>query len=198
MADQSNSGTALTSIGSDPDAFEAFYRAHVDVVMRFVARRVRDPQVVADLTVEVFMAAIDAARSAAVIRGEPAAWLYGVARNVINAERRRQGSQRRAMDRLTGRRPLTEDDIGRLVDRIDAEARARSLYEAMDVLPDHERRVLELVALDGLTVQEAAEVLGIRAGTARVRLHRARGRMKDHLGFGPITLVDSTTAETAS
>lgn len=186
----------LTEIGSDPDAFETFYRAHVDMVMRFVARRVDDPQLVADLTVEVFMAVVDAARSAATVRGEPAAWLHGVARNVVNQERRRQGSQRRAMQRLTGRRPLTEDDIGRLEERIDAASQARALYRAMDELPDHERTVLELVALDGLTVQEAAQALGIRAVAARVRLHRARHRMKDALE--PITPNELTAVEANS
>ena len=33
----------LTSIGRDPDAFEAFYRDHLEAVQRFVARRVSDP-----------------------------------------------------------------------------------------------------------------------------------------------------------
>jgi RNA polymerase sigma-70 factor (ECF subfamily) len=39
--------------------------------------------------------------------------------------------------------------------------------------------VLELVAVDGLTVSEAAAALGIRAVTARVRLHRARVALRD-------------------
>lgn len=38
------------AIGRDPDAFETFYREHVRAVERFIARRVTDPQVAADLT----------------------------------------------------------------------------------------------------------------------------------------------------
>ncbi|MET7551868.1 sigma-70 region 4 domain-containing protein [Streptomyces sp. NPDC005500] len=46
-------------------------------------------------------------------------------------------------------------------------------------LPISQREVLELVAVDGLTVGEAATVLGINAVAARVRLHRARRAFKD-------------------
>jgi RNA polymerase sigma factor (sigma-70 family) len=58
---------------------------------------------------------------------------------------------------------------------------ARELYRAMDGLSDSERAVLELVAVDELTVSEAASALGIRKVTARVRLHRARRRMREQI-----------------
>jgi len=48
------------------------------------------------------------------------------------------------------------------------------MYAAMAGLPAGQRAVLELVALDGLSVTEAAAVLGISPVTSRVRLHRAR------------------------
>ena len=54
-------GPPVRSIGTDPAAFTEFYRAHVDQVTRFVTRRVADPHLAADLTAEVFLAAIEAA-----------------------------------------------------------------------------------------------------------------------------------------
>lgn len=176
----SSSGEAVRRIGTDPQAFEAFYRAHVDAVERFIARRVADPHRVADLTAEVFLATIESAEGYSPSRGAPIAWLYGVARNVLAGDRRRSARERDAGLRLAGRRLVEADDIARLDERIDAEAQARTLYEAMERLPAHERAVLELVALDGLTVSEAGRALGIRAPTARVRLHRARRRVRDH------------------
>ncbi|GAA2660859.1 sigma-70 family RNA polymerase sigma factor [Streptomyces aculeolatus] len=176
----SSSGEAVRRIGTDPQAFEAFYRAHVDAVERFIARRVADPHRVADLTAEVFLATIESAEGYRPSRGAPIAWLYGVARNVLAGDRRRSARERDAGLRLAGRRLVEADDIARLDERIDAEAQARTLYEAMEQLPAHERAVLELVALDGLTVSEAGRALGIRAPTARVRLHRARRRVRDH------------------
>jgi RNA polymerase sigma factor (sigma-70 family) len=171
----------IPRIASDPAVFELFYRAHVEEVQRFVARRVDDPRLAADLTAEVFLAAIDAAASYRSDRGAPGAWLVGIARNVVSAERRREGRARRAHADLVGRRLLDDDDIARMQDRIDAGSRSRDLYAAMADLSDGERAVLELTALDGLTPVEAAAVLGIRAVTARVRLHRARSSLRAQL-----------------
>ncbi|GAB3420891.1 RNA polymerase sigma factor [Flindersiella endophytica] len=165
-------------IGSDPEAFEAFYRKHIEAIQRFVARRVDDPYLAADLTADVFLAAIDSAATYRPSRGSPAGWLYGVAHNVVAAERRRQARELRATSRLSGRRLLEADDLARLEERIDAEARARQLYQAMDQLPDSERAVLELTALEGLTVSEAAQALRITPVAARVRLHRARRKLR--------------------
>lgn len=80
---------------------------------------------------------------------------------------------------MSGRRLLDSDDVARLEERIDAEHPARRAFEAMAALPEGERAVLELVVLDQLTVTEAAAALGIRQGTARVRLHRARRALQD-------------------
>ena len=79
----------LHRIGTDPDLFEAFYRENVEGVQRFVARRVDDRDRVADLTAEIFLAAIDSSHRYRAIRGTPQAWLYGIARVTVAAERRR-------------------------------------------------------------------------------------------------------------
>ena len=168
----------LARIGHDPDALEAFYTEHVTAVTRFVARRVADPHTVADLTAEVFLAVIDSAHSYRPSRGTQVAWLYGIARNVIAGERRRAATELRAASRVAGRRLLDDDDIARLEERIDAESAGRAACRALAGLPPDERAVLEMVAVDGLAVTDAAAALGIRPGTARVRLHRARRAAK--------------------
>lgn len=168
----------LRRIAHDPATFETFYRAHVEGIQRFVARRVADPYLAADLTADVFLAAIDAAESYEPSRGSPSAWLFGVARNVVAGAHRRAARERDAQARLLGRELLDVDDIERMQSRIDAAAQARALYAAIAQLPDGERAVLELVALDELSTNEAAAVLGLRPVTARVRLHRARGTLR--------------------
>ena len=52
------------------------------------------------------------------------------------------------------------------------------LAEALAQLPPQDREVLLLAAWEGLTSNEVATVLGIRASAARVRLHRARKRLR--------------------
>ncbi|MCF6470797.1 RNA polymerase sigma factor [Nonomuraea sp. MG754425] len=161
-------------LNEDPSAFEGFYRRHVDGVLRFVARRVSDPHLAADLTADIFLAVLDSADTYVAGRGSETAWLYGIARNVVSAQYRRAARETRATGRLAGRRLMDDDDLARMEERIDAERRTRGALAAMDGLPDGERAVLELVVIDQLTVTEAAGALGIRPVTARVRLHRAR------------------------
>jgi RNA polymerase sigma-70 factor (ECF subfamily) len=61
-------------------------------------------------------------------------------------------------------------------DRVDAVARRGELRAALGSLSAEDRQMVLLVAWDGLTPTEAAEVLGISAVAARSRLHRARSR----------------------
>jgi RNA polymerase sigma factor (sigma-70 family) len=168
----------LQRIGTDPDLFEAFYRENVEGVQRFVARRVGDPERAADLTAEIFLAAITSSGSYRPGRGTPQAWLYGIARVTVAADRRSRGRELAGYERIRGSALVDEDDAARIDSRIDAEARSRELYAAMAELPEGERAVLELVVLDGLGVSEAAAAAGVRPVTARVRLHRARRKLR--------------------
>lgn len=183
-ADRSSDDTAdarapvrVADIAQDPAALEAFYRAHIDAVARFVARRVDDPHDAADLTADVFLAALGSAHTYREAAGGERAWLYGVARNVVADARRRSAREATAARRIAGRRLLDADDVGRIEERLDAEADARRTYRALHDLPERDRAVLELVAVDGLGIHEAARVLGTGTVAARVRLHRARKRL---------------------
>jgi RNA polymerase sigma factor (sigma-70 family) len=82
---------------------------------------------------------------------------------------------------IAGRRLLEPDDVSRLIEQIDASRQIRRLHEDLQALPDGERAVIELVSVDGLTVAQAAAVLGIRPVTARVRLLRARRSLQSAL-----------------
>jgi RNA polymerase sigma-70 factor (ECF subfamily) len=171
----------LRWIATDPEIFEAFYREHVEAIQAFVARRVGDRERAADLTAEVFLAAIGAARRYRPARGAPKAWLYGIARTVVAADRRRVGREQAREERLRASALLDEDDSARIEARIEATTKLRHLYEAMDRLSEPERAVLELVALDELSLAEAATAAGVRPVTARVRLHRARRKLREEL-----------------
>ncbi len=53
--------------------------------------------------------------------------------------------------------------------------------EALAALPDKHREVVTLVDIDGLSYQEAADVMGVPRGTVMSRLHRARARIRTRL-----------------
>lgn len=168
----------LARLAHDPDALEAFYCRHVDKVIGFAARRVASPEEVSDLVAVVFLALIDASVRYDPRRGRPVAWLLGIAAHQLAAQRRRDARDRRLHERLRGRRLLDADDYERMEERIDAEAAGRRVYAALQELGEGERMVVELVGLEGLTPTEAAAVLGISAASARMRLARARRKLR--------------------
>ena len=97
----------LPRLGADPVAFELFYRRHVDRVIRFAARRASEPADVADVTAATFVAAVGAAATYDPARGEPGAWLLGVAARLMANEQRRRLREAAALRRLGVGRYLT-------------------------------------------------------------------------------------------
>ena len=173
---------------SGPRRPRGVLREHLPWVRGFVARRVDDPHAAADLTADIFLAAVAGAEGYSRPHGSPAAWLAGVARNVVADHFRRQAREARANARLNGRALLDEHSVDRIAERIDGERVARALYESLAGLPENQRAVVELVAVDGLSLAEAAHALGISAGSARVRYHRARGRLQ-HVLPSPFEVI---------
>lgn len=171
----------VADISHDPDALDAFYREHIEQVERFVARRVTNPQDAADLTADVFLDAIESCDRYRAGSGSPSAWLYGIARHVVAGHYRSAGRAKRATTRFGGQLRLDDNAIECLAARIDAERDARALFESLADLPDRLRAVVELVAVDGLGLNEASRVLGITHVNARVRNHRARERLTHSL-----------------
>lgn len=164
----------VPAIATQPAAFEAFYREHLPFVRVYLARRVDDPFQVADLTAEVFLRVIGSASTYRQELGPPRAWLTGIARHLLADHRQSAAREATTARRLHGRRLLDEDSTDRIVQRIAAETQARTVLAAIADLPTSLRSVVELVAVDRLSVTEAAAVLNISPGAARVRYHRAR------------------------
>lgn len=158
--------------------FELLYRAQVDAITAYFARRSRDPQTVADLTADTFVQAIASFGSFDPRRGTGRGWLYGIAGRVYAGHCEARSRQQERVARLAGRRELEPDQVGELLDRIDAERAGRALVAALAALPETDRALVELVDLAGLTPKEAAATLGLTAGAARMRLMRSRARLR--------------------
>lgn len=160
-----------------PAAFERAYRSNVDSVIRYFARRCRDPQTVADLTSETFVRAAAGFAGFDPRRGSHRAWLFGIAGHVFAHHCAQVAAGNQAVARLGGHRPLDRDEIEELAERIDAEAQGAALLRRWDGLSPPERTAIELVDLEGLSPKEAAAALGVSRVIFRKRLSRARARL---------------------
>jgi RNA polymerase sigma-70 factor, ECF subfamily len=119
------------------------------------------------------------ARSAGSFRGEAklSTWLYRVARNVCT-DRIRYDSRRPSTPVAEFVEAMDQPDGS---DPIEGHAEASALRDALDALDERSRRLLLLVAIDGLTYVEAAEVTGLAVGTVKSRVSRARVRLGELL-----------------
>ncbi|MFD4642316.1 RNA polymerase sigma factor [Lentzea sp. NPDC058436] len=159
-------------------AFAEIYEAEFDVVTSYFARRTADPQTAADLTADTFLAAITSFATFDRSRGTARGWVLGIARRVFAQHCEAVTRGRDVVARIHGRRVLATDEIADLVTRIDAERAGRELIAAMGALPATDREVIELVDLVGMAPKGAARVLGMSSGALRIRLFRARGKVR--------------------
>jgi RNA polymerase sigma factor (sigma-70 family) len=158
--------------------FERLYRANVDAVTAYFARRTDDPHLVADLTADTFVEVITGFGSFDPRKGTARAWVFGIAGHVYASHCEAFSRQQGRLERLAGRRDLDDDQVEELVERVDAERAGRDLIAALAALPERDRAVIELVDLAGLAPKEAAAALGLTPGTTRMRLMRARTRLR--------------------
>jgi RNA polymerase sigma factor (sigma-70 family) len=166
---------------ADADAtaeFERLYRANVDAVTAYFARRSGDPHVVADLTADTFVAVITGFGTFDPRKGTTRAWVFGIARRVYASYCEAYSHEQHRVQRLAGRRDLDPDEVEELLDRIDAERAGRALLSGLATLAARDRAVIELVDIAGLGPKEAAAALGLPPGTVRMRLMRTRTRLR--------------------
>ncbi|WP_380164160.1 RNA polymerase sigma factor [Jannaschia sp. R86511] len=161
---------------TDRERFEELFERCYDALMAYAVRRTPSAEDAADVVSDTFTTAWR--RIHDLPPGDEARlWLYGTARRVVRNQRR--GTRRRlALDeRLLdharvvhqGSRPVVPD------------GRDDTLVVAMRALSEDDRELLRLVAWEGLDGPQVAAVLGVSANAARVRLHRARVRLRAHL-----------------
>jgi RNA polymerase sigma-70 factor (ECF subfamily) len=173
-------------LGATPkeiEAFGVFYRRHVEWVLGFLGRQLRDPERAADLTAEVFAAALLSAQRYQPARGEPQSWLYGIVQNKLASAGRRGAVERRARRRLgMGAVEVTAEDaqlIEALADRVDG----RAAMDMLADLPEDQREAVKARVLEDRDYPEIATALAISPVTARKRVSRGlatlRARMQE-------------------
>lgn len=153
------------------ERFEAVYRELYEPICGYALRRVREPEDAADVIAETF-ATLWRRFDRCPQGDELRPWLFGVARRV-NANQRRGERRRSAL----GER-LAENLDRSALERVDSPEHTGALARAFASLSEPDRELLSLVAWEGLTREELAVALGTSRAVARLRLHRARKRLR--------------------
>jgi RNA polymerase sigma-70 factor (ECF subfamily) len=154
--------------------FADLYRAHHAAIARYLIRR-GAAQDWADLLAETFVVAWrQRGQWQRLEARQRLAWLYGVARKVLANSHRARRRAARLADLLVGSgRSLV---VG--ADHSDLTVEQLAVAAAFDRLGDGDQEVIRLIAWDGLSPAQAAEVLGCRVATFTMRLYRARARLR--------------------
>jgi RNA polymerase sigma-70 factor (ECF subfamily) len=163
----------------EPERFAAIFDRYYAQIHGYVARRL-GRGLADDVAAETFLIAFAGRARYQMSRPDARPWLYGIVSNLISRYHRAERRRYRALAR-TGAHQASEGPEEEVTARLDAQAYRAPLAAALAGIPSADRDVLLLVAWAQLTSDEAGESLGIPAGTARSRLHRARKRLRTAL-----------------
>jgi RNA polymerase sigma-70 factor (ECF subfamily) len=162
----------------DKKAFDILVLKYQHKIVKLISRYIRDPSEVLDVAQEAF---IKAYRALPNFRGDSAfyTWLYRIAintaKNTLVAQNRRPPDgdidavdaeqyegESRLKDYATPERIVLRDEI------------EKTVFEAIEQLPEDLRTAITLRELDGLSYEEIAEAMSCPVGTVRSRIFRAR------------------------
>jgi RNA polymerase sigma-70 factor (ECF subfamily) len=167
--------------GGDEHAIEVLLARYEQKVFRFGLRMCGNEEDARDVLQETLLAAFRGMRH---FRGEArlSTWLYQVARSFCTKARRRP------MDAPARHEPLESPTARGLPvpesgpdERAHAREMARVIQEALLALPEPQREVVILRDVEGLTAEEAAQVVGIAVPALKSRLHRARFGLQERI-----------------
>ena len=171
---------AATTAG-DAEAFGCFYRRYEALVLGYAVHRCANASDVADLVADTFMGALGSAPRFADRDGDAVAWLLTIARRALAHQRRSFFRRQRLVGRLASVPTFSADDADAVEGALDAARLAPALSAALRTLSTRDRELVMLVHRDRLTPTQAGRVIGMNPNTARLRLSRARARLRDRL-----------------
>lgn len=161
-------------------AWAELYRRYAPGVTAYVRGTLGPCADVEDLVQHVFLELL---RSLPRYRGEAGlnTWLHRIASNVLRKQRRSWWRFRRKIEAYADEMPTSTQSPEGPESAADARGRLRQVSEALEAMSVEFRMTWVLVEIEGMGVEDAAHVLGVKPATVRTRHHRARQRIREHL-----------------
>jgi RNA polymerase sigma-70 factor (ECF subfamily) len=163
----------------DETAFVALYRRYLPVVLRWCLRETGNREIAADLSAEVFAAALISSRRYSSEQGSVLAWLLGIARNKLRESRRRKRVENSARRRLRLEPvALTDADLDRVEELVSLDDELLALVEG---LPAPLRQALAARVVHERPYEEIAAELRCSQSVVRQRVSRALKSLRSQM-----------------
>lgn len=161
-------------LNGDTESFRKLVERYAGPVVRMIRNITGDSHTCEDLAQEVFLAAYVKLRTFDPDRSRFSTWLFTIARNKsINAAKRRKPlGLADVPERTDGRSPEEAAVGGELLAALD---------DALLGLPVNQRTAFVLAEFEQLPYETVAQIEGVRIGTVKSRVNRARNRLKEAL-----------------
>jgi RNA polymerase sigma-70 factor (ECF subfamily) len=157
----------------NPQAFEALYNLYHDRIFRFVWVKVRDMEISADITSDVFMKALVSLKSYT-NQGFPfSAWLFRLATNETNAYFRKSGKEKHVAIH-----PETKGEWDTYLEAVESRQR---LTEVLEGLSSDDFKLVEWRFFDGFAFREIAEMESSTETAVKMKVYRILDVLKTQL-----------------
>jgi RNA polymerase sigma factor (sigma-70 family) len=177
---EASDGELLAATCSRPEAFAAFYDRYETSVVGYFTRRTGDPEVAADLTAEVFAAALGAAHRYRPETPTAAGWLFTIARNTLAKSVRRGRVEAKARRRIgiSEAVALTSEEL----ERVESAACADGwVVELLEQLPAEQRQAVRARILEERSYPDIAGELETSELVIRKRVSRGLSNLRAEL-----------------
>lgn len=160
----------------DPAAMEDLIAGSYRAAYTLALRLLGNPDDAAEATQEAYIRVVRSLKKFREVGAFPT-WLFKIVSNVCMTEMRKRNRRELPVEIETMERPAPDDAAHEAIGRVFWGELERSVRE----LPEAYRTVVVLRDVYGMSGEETGEILGISAGAVKVRLHRARRRLRSEL-----------------
>jgi RNA polymerase sigma-70 factor (ECF subfamily) len=162
---------------SDRDAFGQLYDKYVGMVHGFLRSLLKDNEQVEDITQWCFMQLWEHRHQMDSGRNLPA-WLYVLARNSAYKELRRQVTAENYIEYALN---FKERFALESSPATDVQVISEEVVKVIENLPDSRKKIFKMRTLDGMSVGEIAQTLGISPKTVETQIARAKSAIREHI-----------------
>jgi RNA polymerase sigma-70 factor (ECF subfamily) len=167
-------GIIKAVLEGDTESFRLLVQRYQRPIIRMIANLINDRHICEDIAQEVFLAAYKKLPSFNPARSNFSTWLFTIARNKsINVMKKKRIS---SIDN-----PPENPDFTEPVDTLIRDELFIKLDQALNSLNPEHRRAIVLAEFENLPYEQIAQIEGVRTGTIKSRINRAKRRLKTAL-----------------